>query len=86
MFPAMIESGYPRSSSAALVAAGGALGPIIPPSIVMIIYGTTMNVDVPSMFSGAVIPGILIAVMMIVTNRLLANRWDVKLSQEKYSS
>lgn len=86
MFPAMIESGYPRSSSAALVAAGGALGPIIPPSIVMIIYGTTMNVDVPSMFSGAVIPGILIAVMMIVTNRLLANRWDVKLSQEKYSA
>ena len=85
MFPALVNAGYPRHSSAALIASGGALGPIIPPSIAMIIYGTTMNVSVPDMFTGAVLPGIFMAVVLIITNRLLTRNWDIKITTEKYS-
>lgn len=85
MYPALIEAGYPRNSSAALVAAGGALGPVIPPSIVMIIYGTTMGVSVPDMFTGAIVPGLLMAAALIVTNSLLARKWNIQPSNQKYT-
>lgn len=85
MYPALIDAGYPRSSSAALVAAGGALGPVIPPSIVMIIYGTTMGVSVPDMFTGAIVPGLLMAAALIVTNSLMARKWNIQISDKKYT-
>lgn len=85
MYPALINAGYPRNSSAALVAAGGALGPVIPPSIVMIIYGTTMGVSVPQMFTGAIIPGLLMAVALIAANSLMARKWGIQISDRKYS-
>lgn len=85
MFPAMIEAGYPKHSSAALIASGGALGPIIPPSIVMIIYGTTMGISVPAMFTGAIVPGVFLAVVLILTNSLLARKWDIRVSEKKYT-
>ena len=53
MLPSMLKAGYSKESSAGLVAAAGALGPIIPPSIPMIIYGVTMNLSIPAMFIAA---------------------------------
>ncbi len=50
MLPSMLKAGYSRETSAGLVASAGALGPIIPPSIPMIIYGVTMNLSIPAMF------------------------------------
>ncbi len=85
MYPALIDAGYPRHSSAALVAAGGALGPVIPPSIVMIIYGTTMGLSVPDMFTGAIIPGIMMAISLIIANSLLVRRWGIRVSEKKYT-
>ncbi len=86
MYPALIDAGYPKNSSAALVAAGGALGPVIPPSIVMIIYGTTMGVSVPDMFTGAIVPGVLMAVALIAANNLIARRWGIEVSDKKYTA
>lgn len=86
MYPALVNAGYPRNSSAALVAAGGALGPVIPPSIVMIIYGTTMGVSVPQMFTGAIIPGLLMAIALITANSLMARKWGIQISDRKYSA
>lgn len=86
MYPALIDAGYPKNSSAALVAAGGALGPVIPPSIVMIIYGTTMGVSVPDMFTGAIVPGVLMAVALIAANNLMARRWGIEVSDKKYTA
>ena len=86
MYPALIDAGYPRNSSAALVAAGGALGPVIPPSIVMIIYGTTMGVSVPDMFTGAIVPGILMAVALIFANSLMAKKWNIQVSEKRYTA
>ena len=45
MMPALDRSGYPRSTSAGMIAAGGALGPIIPPSANMVVYGATMGLS-----------------------------------------
>ncbi len=77
MLPAMTQSGYTRSRAAGIVAAGGALGPIIPPSIPMIIYGTTMNLSIPAMFMGSIIPGIMLMFIYILINQLFVGRWNI---------
>ena len=54
MLPAMLNAGYSRGETGGMLAAAGALGPIIPPSICMIVYGSTMSVSVPELFLAAV--------------------------------
>ena len=85
MIPAMVNSGYPKRNAAGLLAAGGALGPIIPPSITMIVYGTTMGVPVPDMFLAGIIPGLLLAFGFIITNTIFAIKAGIKPDKEKYS-
>lgn len=85
MVPAMIESGYTKSRACGIVASGGALGPIIPPSIPMIIYGSTLGVSIPKMFIGGIIPGIIIALIFIIINQLFVNRWGVKSVDRVYT-
>lgn len=72
MLPSMVKAGYSRDTSAGLVAAAGALGPIIPPSIPMIIYGVTMNLSIPAMFVAGVVPGLVIAAALAVVNIFFA--------------
>ncbi|MCZ7561880.1 MAG: TRAP transporter large permease subunit [Burkholderiaceae bacterium] len=57
--PAMIRQGYPPAFSAALVAAGGAIGVIIPPSIPMVIFGFLTNVSIAELFAGGLFVGLL---------------------------
>lgn len=72
MLPSMAKAGYAKDTSAGLVAAAGALGPIIPPSIPMIIYGVTMNLSIPAMFVAGVVPGLVIAGALAVVNIFFA--------------
>lgn len=74
MIPSMIQNGYKLETAGGMVAAAGALGPIIPPSICMIVYGVTMNLSVPAMFMGGVIPGLIIAFLLIIVNTVIALR------------
>ena len=74
MLPSMVKAGYSRETSAGLVASAGALGPIIPPSIPMIIYGVTMNLSIPAMFVGGVVPGLVIALVLSAVNVVFALR------------
>lgn len=74
MLPSMTKAGYRRDTSAGLVAAAGALGPIIPPSIPMIIYGVTMNLSIPAMFIAGVVPGLVIAAALAAVNVVFAYR------------
>ena len=60
MIPAMKRKGYDASFAAALTAGAGALGPIIPPSVLMVIYGAMGNVSVAALFLGGFVPGIII--------------------------
>lgn len=85
MLPALKKSGYSTSAAAGCICAGGALGPIIPPSIGMIMYGSTMNVSVPKMFMAAVIPGLMMSVIMIVINQIQVRRWKLQPFGEHYS-
>ena len=85
LIPAMVENGYPPRSAAGLTAMAGALGPIIPPSIVMIVYGTTMSVSIAKMFMGGILPGLLIAFFLIITNQIVTRKFDLKVSTEHYS-
>ena len=59
MIPSLVKNGYSLKQAAGMTAAGGALGPIIPPSIPMIIYGVTMSLSIPKMFIAGIIPEIL---------------------------
>jgi len=74
VIPSMIQRGYEDYQATGLVTASGALGPIIPPSIPMIIYGCTMGLSIPKMFMGAVIPGIFITTMLLIANSIIAKR------------
>lgn len=60
LYPVMEREGYNKEKSAALFCAAGTIGPIIPPSIPMIIFGVIANVSIIDLFLGGIIPGILI--------------------------
>lgn len=60
LYPAMVKDGYPPAFAAACLATGGVVGPIIPPSIPMIVYGSATGDSIAALFSGGVVLGILI--------------------------
>jgi tripartite ATP-independent transporter DctM subunit len=67
MIPMLARHGYPKSFSAAIVASGGSLGPIIPPSIPMVIYASIAStVSVTALFVGGIIPGLLLGIGFMV--------------------
>ncbi|MFO7707760.1 MAG: TRAP transporter large permease [Desulfobacterales bacterium] len=70
VIPAMIRQGYPAGFAAAVVAAGGAIGVIIPPSIPMVIFGFLTNVSIAKLFAGGMMVGILFGV-----NFMLVAAW-----------
>lgn len=63
--PAMKEKGYSPGLSAAIVAAAATIGPIIPPSMTMIIYGSITGVSIGGLFMAGIIPGIMIALLLM---------------------
>ncbi|SNZ05273.1 TRAP transporter large permease [Cohaesibacter gelatinilyticus] len=67
MIPGMKKAGYPADFSAAVTAASSTVGPIIPPSVPMIIVGALSGISVGKMFLAGAIPGILMGVAMMVT-------------------
>lgn len=75
LIPAMEKAGYPRSFSAAVTAASSIIGPIIPPSIIMVIYGSMMNVSIAGLFAAGIIPGFLVGVaLMLLSARISSKR------------
>jgi C4-dicarboxylate transporter DctM subunit len=76
MLPGLLKTGYKKKDAAGLLAAGGALGPIIPPSGVMIVYGATMNVSIVAMFTAGIIPGLILCLLMCIANQILVRKWE----------
>ncbi|MFS0753779.1 TRAP transporter large permease subunit [Noviherbaspirillum sp. 1P10PC] len=64
--PAMLKAGYGTQLSAGAITAGGALGIIIPPSVLLIVYGATAGVSVVKLYAGAFFPGLLLATLYVV--------------------
>jgi TRAP-type mannitol/chloroaromatic compound transport system permease large subunit len=65
-FPAMLRAGYSISLSAGAITAGGCLGILIPPSVLLIVYGATAGVSVVQLYAGAFFPGLMLAGLYIV--------------------
>ncbi|NMW84448.1 TRAP transporter large permease [Peptoniphilus sp. AGMB00490] len=86
MIPSLNKAGYDKKTASGMVAAGGALGPIIPPSIPMIIYGVTMGLSIPKMFIAGILPGIVMMLLLIMVNFILIkNKPDILKNREKFS-
>ncbi len=65
-FPALLKAGYDERFSAGIICAGGCLGILIPPSIMLIVYGATAAVSVVKLYAGAMIPGFMLAGLYVV--------------------
>ncbi|WP_299843570.1 TRAP transporter large permease [uncultured Jannaschia sp.] len=74
MIPGMKKAGYPADFSAAVTAASSTVGPIIPPSVPMIIVGSLAGISVGQMFVAGAIPGILMGLAMMVTCYVISRR------------
>ena len=72
--PQMEKRGYDRDYAGAVTAASCVIGPIIPPSIILILYGAVMGTDVAALFAAGVVPGLLLAMALFATNALQAHR------------
>ncbi|MEO1226386.1 MAG: TRAP transporter large permease [Pseudomonadota bacterium] len=75
---AMIDAGYSRPFSAAVTAASSCIGPIIPPSILMVLYGTMTDISIAALFLGGLIPGVLLGLFMMSYVWVVAKREQVK--------
>ena len=64
-FPAMLKAGYDVKLSAGAITAGGCLGILIPPSVLLIVYGATAGVSVVQLYAGAFFPGIMLASLYV---------------------
>jgi len=72
MIPAMKEKGYDIGFSAAISAAAGTIGIIIPPSIPFVVYGVVTGTSVGELFIGGIIPGVLMGAALMITSYLIA--------------
>lgn len=83
LVPAMAESGYSRRFAAAVTAASAVIGPIIPPSGIMILYAFVMNVSVAGLFAAGIAPGILIAAGLGAATAVIAKRRNYPVASAK---
>lgn len=74
MIPAMKRNGFDSDYAVAVNASASAMGPIIPPSIMMVIYGSIANVSIAQLFLGGVVPGLMIAVGLMAVAYLIAKK------------
>jgi tripartite ATP-independent transporter DctM subunit len=77
MIPAMKKGGYPDSYAAGLTAGSSLIGPIIPPSIFMILFGAMTKTNVGGLFMAGVVPGLLLGVAFMVMHRISAARLNL---------
>lgn len=82
--PEMVKNGYKPGFAGAIVAAGGTLGTMIPPSIIMIIYGIFTETSIGKLFIAGIIPGILTAIMYSLTINIRI-RMNPDLVDENYA-
>jgi C4-dicarboxylate transporter DctM subunit len=72
LLPAMVKQGYPKKFGVGVIGTAGALGILIPPSIVMVIYAVSTNSSIGRLFIAGIVPGILLAVLLMVVTWVVA--------------
>ena len=78
LIPAMNESGYEKSTSAALMSTAGAIGIVIPPSITFVVYGSISDTSIGSLFISGVLPGLLMGLGLVLITLFLGRKSDLK--------
>jgi C4-dicarboxylate transporter, DctM subunit len=74
LIPAMAARGYAKPFASALIASGGSIAIIIPPSIAFIIYGVITNTSIPALFAAGVLPGLLVGACLAIPAYVIARR------------
>ncbi|MCK6258881.1 TRAP transporter large permease subunit [Fictibacillus sp. KIGAM418] len=78
LIPMMVKSGYDINRSSGLIASGGIIAPIIPPSIGFIIFGVTSGVSITKLFMAGIVPGVMLAVGLCVSWAIVAHKDKVQ--------
>lgn len=78
LYPALRAKGYPESTASGLLAASGAIDAVIPPSIVMILYGVAAEESIRYLFIGGILPGLLMAALMALYIYVTARRLGIR--------
>ena len=76
LLPAMVKAGYPKKFGAGVVASAGGLGILIPPSIAMVMYAVSTNSSIGALFMAGVVPGLVLAAMLMFTTWWIARKND----------
>lgn len=84
--PAMIARGYDKYFSAAVVAAAGAIGVIIPPSNPFVVYGVSAQVSIGKLFVAGIIPGLLMGIALMICAYVISKRMGWKGSERKLTA
>jgi TRAP-type transport system large permease protein len=79
LLPMMRQQGYPMGTSAGLIASGGIIAPIIPPSMPFVIYGVTTNTSISALFISGIVPGLIMGVGLIVAWRFVLRDMNLPL-------
>jgi tripartite ATP-independent transporter DctM subunit len=77
LLPMMKRQGYPMATSAGLLASGGIIAPIIPPSMPFVIYGVTTNTSISALFLSGIVPGLIMGVGLVVAWKLVLRRIEL---------
>ena len=79
LIPAMVNAGYTAPFAAALMAAAGAIGVVIPPSITFVVYGSIADTSIGTLFLAGLVPGLLMGLALILTALWIGRRMEVEL-------
>ena len=85
LIPAMGKSGYSRPYSSALTAAASIIGPTIPPSMAMIVYGSVANTSIAGLFATGFLPGLLMGTLYMILNHRISSKRGYQMQAEKAS-
>ena len=77
MLPAMVDHGYPKRFGAGVITTSGSLGILVPPSIILVLYGVSTNTSIGALFMAGVVPGICLALVLGGVTAFLAWRRDL---------
>jgi tripartite ATP-independent transporter DctM subunit len=83
LIPAMEKDGYTRRFAAAVTAASSVIGPVIPPSIIMVVYAYIMGVSVGGLFSAGLVPGLMMGAGLMLMNGFLAKKRNFPRAAER---
>src|SRR5471030_493369 len=74
LMPAMVDQGFPKRFGAGVISTSGALGILVPPSIILVLYGVSTNSSIGALFMAGIVPGVILAVMLASVTWFIAWR------------